>query len=101
MLIALFGMTIFFNLNSPLTAQTVWDNGIVTHGAWEDGQVRIEVDDVKYMVMPDAGVSMRYERRPGAYDEKPIAIEKIKKDQKILMRTLGHNIYQIIVIKQR
>ena len=101
MFIAILGMTLFFGLNSPLMAQAVWDNGMVTREAWEDRQLRIEVDGIKYMVMPDARVYLRSEKRPGAYNEDPIAIRKIRKGQKILMWHLGHNIYQIVVIEQR
>ncbi len=88
-------------MSQPTTAMGdgTWINGTVTKKAWKDNQVRVEVNGVKYMVMPDAKIYLSVNTRPDAYDEKTVSIRTIKKGQKVAMMTLGHNIYQIIALK--
>ena len=81
---------------TPVMALGTWTTGVITHRAWKDDQVRIEVDGIKYMLMPDAGVSLRQKRRDGAFDELPVSVQSLQKGQDVMMLVLGHNVYQII-----
>jgi hypothetical protein len=93
------GVVLLSQLNSPVLAQGTWTKGSVTRGAWEDNQLRIEVDKIQYMIMPEATVWLSSQTRSGAYEERPLDIRSINRGQEVLMRALGHNVYQIIVVK--
>ncbi len=95
--IAVFCTVCFFQLNDTLQAQGVWVNGSVTKMASiRDKHPRIEVNNVEYMLMPDARVSLRYEDRPGAYLEEMISVKSIRRGQRVEMRVLGFSVYEIV-----
>ncbi len=86
-------------LSTSLTASPIWVTGIVTKVAWFDRYRRIEVDHVKYTLMPDnVNITKRYKEYDDRYLDKKIPLAYITKGRKIMMRAQGHTVYQIILL---
>ena len=81
-----------------LSARTVWVGGIVTKSPWVETYQYIEVDEVKYALMPkDVRIERRYQTYSGIIVGEEITLRDIRVGQNIAIRVQGHRIYQIIV----
>ena len=88
-------------------------NGIITpaFGApyWVEGKVTaepvtkryryIQVDGKTYILLPDSRISFRYEVRPGAFNDRPIAFHEIRMGRDVMIRVKGIRAYQLIVLE--
>ena len=88
-------MVLILFLSSPLFAHTVWVNGVVTKRPWTGKYQYIEVNNIRYTLMPKI-VKITAPRKTGALSKKQI-INGIKKGQKIWIRVQGHRIYEITI----
>ncbi len=82
---------------SAAHARMIWVEGTVTAEPRQDRYCRIEVDGKSYTVMPRARISVRYEKRPGALDEKEISCTAIVPGERVMMRVDGNRIHQILI----
>ena len=85
--LCLAGMMIL-TLAPQLFARTVWVHGMVTKKLWNNKYQHIEVDKVKYTLMPKV---VKF-RAPGHK-----SLRDIEKGQNIWIRVQGHRIYEIFL----
>ncbi len=84
--------------STPVQAQGQWRKGEVTARAWADKYRRIEINDVVYTLMPDAGVYRRVKTRSGIFQQPALPLHKVGEGQKVEMLAQGHRIYQLVVV---
>ena len=78
-------------------AMPAWVEGEVTIEPWRDRYRHIQVDGKTYTLMADIRISERYETRPGAFLERQLSFNQIRKGQRIMMRVAGFRVYQILI----
>ena len=57
----------------------------------------LQVEGKTYTLLPDSRISLRYEVRPGAFNDRPIELDEIRMGQDIMIRVQGLRVYQVIV----
>ena len=78
-------------------AMPAWVEGDVTLAPWRDRYRHIQVDGKTYTLMADIRISERYETRPGAFIERQLSFNQIRKGQRVMMRVAGFRDYQILI----
>lgn len=84
-------------LACPAPATTLWMEGQVTQGAWMERYRHIEVDGVKFTLMPRARIHRLYQTRAGMFQYRRMPLNRIHVGQNVRIRIQGHRIYEIIV----
>ncbi|MDY6852458.1 MAG: hypothetical protein SV487_10360 [Thermodesulfobacteriota bacterium] len=87
-------------ISGPASAMTIWTEGRVTKAPWTDNEYRhLEVNGVKFTLMPKANIWKRTKNYKNIYNEKPIALNRVRPGQKVLIRHQGHRIYELVVLR--
>ena len=87
-------------LAGHVLARTVWVDGVVTKKAWTKEYQHIEVNNVKYTLMPKiVKITAPRKTNCGAGSERHVSIDDIKEGQKIWISIQGHRIYEITIVK--
>jgi len=80
------------------SARTVWVTGTVTKGPWIEKYRHIEVDNVKYTLMPnDVRIERLLQTYSGIWQRESVLFGDIREGQKIMINIQGHRIYQIVI----
>lgn len=85
---------------APATAITpaVWVDGNVTRAPWKmESDTYVEVDHLRYRILPGIRVSYRYLRNETAYAEKVSDLHSIVNGQKIWVKVRNNDVEQIIL----
>ncbi len=78
----------------PANAIGTWKSGTVTRAPWQDKRVRIEIDDVTYILMKDIKIS-EVSHSGGSTSKKLIPLYRINLGNKMIFMAEGNRIYQI------
>ncbi len=80
------------------SARTVWISGTVTKGPWIEKYRHIEVDNVKYTLMPnDVRIERLVQTYSGIWQRENVLFGDIREGQRIMINVQGNRIYQIVI----
>lgn len=93
-------MAFLLAFSGPVFAQQVWVEGKVTDRQ-SAGEIRhIQLDGKKvYMLMKDCRIDMRFQDRPGAFNEKPVDFGYVRKGQRITMKVEDNRVFQVLILE--
>lgn len=90
-------LLLFFSSSAGL-ANAVWVSGKVTRKPHEiNNSCYIQVDGDLYRILFDIPIYYRYERSPGAFNERKAYLSSICIHQKIMIKVRKNQIIQIIL----
>lgn len=87
---------LFVTLSGAVFAQNIWVTGLVTKSPWVEKYRHIEVNGIKYTLMPEnVKIARHYQVSPGMWKERQVSFDSIRKGREIMIEVEGHRIYQI------
>jgi hypothetical protein len=95
-------ITIFLGTFGTGLAVGEFHKGTVTRGPWFNVHPRIEIDSINYLLMPDVKITLvqakkkKYDYKGKKQDNTALLVAGMH----IWFKTLGHNIYEILVDAQ-
>ncbi len=99
-LLTVFILVVMFISGSISQAGSYWQTGRVTKSAWHDRYWYVEINTVKYTLMPEVSVLVPSERklyRGGTDRFRPSSY--LSYGRKLMVKIEGRRIYEIIVSK--
>jgi len=94
-------MAVFILLTSLIVSQASmigkWDKGIVTKPPWYDKYLKIEIDNVRYVIMYEIKVVKRYGQN-GIENVELSSVKEIENGHTVLFKKEGNRIYQIEIL---
>ncbi|MFH1491472.1 MAG: hypothetical protein ABII06_21395 [Pseudomonadota bacterium] len=98
--IIIMGVMVFaliFCLTVPVPAAQYWVEGKVTAKPTAKDFRYLQVEGKTYTLAQDARIDLRYQDRPGAFNERPIDLYQIRRGQHVAVKVEGLRCYQVIV----
>jgi hypothetical protein len=78
-----------------------WIEGTVITSPFKTDHLRMKVDKVTYIIMPQCKTFQLETSETGAYYEKPIGYSAIRKGDAVALKAHGNRVFQINVLEQR
>ena len=81
-------------------AEQAWVEGKVTDRS-NSGEIHfIQLDGKKtYMLMKGCRIKMRFEERPGAFNEEPVDFGYVRKGQKVTLKAEDNRAFQVLILE--
>ena len=84
----------------PAQAIGVWVEGRVTKNPYFEGEFQyLEVDRLRYLLMPEVPVLQWTMDRKGIGHEDPTAMSNVRTGKRVNVKVQGYRIYRIIILK--
>jgi hypothetical protein len=92
-------MGLIMLLSLQASANKLWYKGIVTKAPWVEKYRHVEVNGIKFTIMPKVNIWRYYEDSSGKFHSRTMSFESIQEGQEVSIRIQGHRVYEIFIKK--